>query len=263
MACSLLRNHGNSPFRVCLVHGGPGAAGEMAPVAHELASDVGILEPFQTTDSIQGQIEELRDVLKSEGNPPMIVIGFSWGAWLSYILTALYPDLVRKLILVSSGPFEEKYARNIQQIRMGRLNEEEKQEAESLMRKINDSKVDNKNKLFERFGALISKADTYDPIPTESEEMEYRYDIFQKVWLEADAFRQSGKLLNLGKKIRCPVVAIHGDFDPHPAKGVQEPLSRLLKDFRFILLKKCGHRPWIEKQVRDEFYQILKKEIVI
>jgi len=72
----------------------------------------------------------------------------------------------------------------------------------------------------------------------------------------------SGKLLELGKSIKCPVVAIHGDYDPHPAEGVAEPLSRILKDFRFILLEKCGHRPWLERSARDRFYSILKQELV-
>jgi hypothetical protein len=26
-------------------------------------------------------------------------------------------------------------------------------------------------------------------------------------------------------------------------------------------LPKCGHRPWIEKSARDEFFNILKREI--
>jgi pimeloyl-ACP methyl ester carboxylesterase len=258
-----LKRHGNPPFCICVVHGGPGAAGEMAPVASELASDAGILEPFQTADSIQGQIEELRDVLKSSGNPPIILIGFSWGAWLSYFLAVHHPVLVQKLILVSSGPFEEKYARNIQKIRMNRLDEEKRREVEFLMKQIEDSEVDDKNKLFGRFGDLISQADAYDPVNVESEKLECRYDVFQKVWPEADALRKSGKLLNLGEKIRCPVVAIHGDYDPHPAEGVRIPLSRVIHDFRFVLLEKCGHKPWIERLAMERFYQILKEEIVL
>jgi len=35
-----------------------------------------------------------------------------------------------------------------------------------------------------------------------------------------------------------------------------------VKNFRFILLEKCGHEPWKEKYARDKFYEILKKEIV-
>ncbi|NBD34478.1 MAG: alpha/beta hydrolase, partial [Chloroflexi bacterium] len=32
-----LRTYGHPPFDVAVIHGGPGAGGEMAPVAHELA----------------------------------------------------------------------------------------------------------------------------------------------------------------------------------------------------------------------------------
>jgi len=73
--------------------------------------------------------------------------------------------------------------------------------------------------------------------------------------------RQSGELLKLGEKISCPVVVIHGDYDPHPASGVERPLSRIIKDFRFILLKDCGHEPWKERLARQRFYEILRTEI--
>ena len=73
--------------------------------------------------------------------------------------------------------------------------------------------------------------------------------------------RSSGKLLELGREICCQVVAIHGDYDPHPFEGVRDPLSRVLKDFRFILLEKCGHRPWIEREAKERFYEILRNEI--
>jgi len=258
-----LRKYGNPPFHVCLVHGGPGAVGEMAPVARELSSKFGVLEPLQTAESVHGQVEELRDVLKAKGDPPMILIGFSWGAWLSYLLAAHHPKLVRKLIFVSSGPFEEMYTKNIHRTRMSRLSEKERLEVESLMRKIEDPETDDKNELFERFGRLISKADVYDPITIESEDIRFDLDQFQKVWPEAEKLRQSGELLKLGKQIRCPVVAIHGDYDPHPAKGVQEPLSRILKDFRFVLLQKCGHKSWIERQAKERFLHVLEKEINI
>jgi pimeloyl-ACP methyl ester carboxylesterase len=78
---------------------------------------------------------------------------------------------------------------------------------------------------------------------------------------DAEELRRSGKLLKYGKHIKCPVVAIHGDYDPHPALGVQKPLSAILKNFRFILLKNCGHKPWVERQAKDEFYGILKEEL--
>jgi pimeloyl-ACP methyl ester carboxylesterase len=81
------------------------------------------------------------------------------------------------------------------------------------------------------------------------------------VWTEAAELRRSGELLQLGKLIKCPVVAIHGDYDPHPAEGVQKPLSAILKSFSFILLANCGHKPWIERQAKDKFYEFLKEQL--
>ncbi|MFO7996195.1 MAG: alpha/beta hydrolase, partial [Dehalococcoidia bacterium] len=71
----------------------------------------------------------------------------------------------------------------------------------------------------------------------------------------------SGQLLEIIRRIKCPVLAIHGDYDPHPAHGVKDPLSRAIKDFRFVLLEKCGHYPWRERKARDMFYCILNAEI--
>jgi len=256
-----LRKYGNPPFKVAVIHGGPGAPGEMAPVARELSSAKGILEPIQTASTIEGQIEELRDVLAKNGDLPVILIGWSWGAWLSFIFAAQYPQFVKKLILIGSGPFEEKYALKIMDDRLSRLSTEEKAEALSLMESLIDPSSEDKNMSLARFGKLISKADSYDPLPHYSEGLECQYDVYQNVGEQAQKLRSSGKLLEFGKKIQCPVVAIHGDYDPHHSEGVKRPLSRILKDFRFILLQNCGHQPWIERSAKVRFYNILKSEI--
>ena len=118
--------------------------------------------------------------------------------------------------------------------------------------------------LLSRLGALARKTDTFDAIADKrdgAEQVGVQGDIFQGVWKDAAELRRSGKLLELGKSIRCPVVAIHGDHDPHPAEGVERPLSAVLENFHFILLKNCGHRPWIERQAKEEFYRILEAEL--
>ena len=144
--------------------------------------------------------------------------------------------------------------------RLNRLDEQERIELLSLVEVLDDPATD-KNTTMARFGRLVARADAYDPLPYSDELLEYQYDINQQVWQQASEFRSSGQLLKLGEKIRCPLVAIHGDYDPHLAEGVREPLSRVLKDFKFILLEKCGHEPWIERFARDKFYEVLKKEV--
>jgi pimeloyl-ACP methyl ester carboxylesterase len=256
-----LRKYGAPPFRLAVIHGGPGAPGEMAPVAKELSASGGVLEPFQTAVTLEGQVVELRTVLEEHGNQPVILIGFSWGAMLSFIFTARHPQFVKKLILIGSGPYEEKYAANIKRTRINRLGKQDWEDFIRLAEALKDPSAKNQGETLCSFGKLISKADAYDPLPYKDELLKCSYESFKGVWGEADELRSRGKLLELGKEICCPVVAIHGDYDPHPFEGVREPLSRVLKNFRFILLEKCGHKPWIEREAKESFYTLLRNEI--
>ena len=276
-----IRKYGAPPFRLALIHGGPGAAGEMAPVADVLSEDFGVLEPLQTVRSLDGQVEELRAILEKEGGEPIVLAGFSWGAWLAFIFAARHPGLVKKLVLISSGPFDEKYAHTITEARFARLNAAGRAEAGELIKLVEGPDAPGRDQAFERLGKLLGKTDAYDPEPDESGRAENTcagtpakpgalrppaitldVDIFQKVWKEAAEFRRCGCLIACAGLIKCPVTAIHGDYDPHPAEGVRGPLASVIKNFNFILLKECGHKPWIEKTAKGKFYEILKNEIL-
>lgn len=236
----------------------------MAPVARVLAPRWGVVEPMQTATSLEGQIEELKALLEEHADPPVALIGYSWGAWLSYLLAAQHPALVSKLILVGSGPYTTAYAARITEARLSRLDEGERAEMTSILERLGDSAAADVSAAFARLGALAAKTDAYDPVdepeaPEEGETLpKVDWADAAKVLAEAQALRASGELLELGKQIRCPVVAIHGADDPHPAEGVRGPLSGVLTDFSFFLLERCGHKPWVERQAREEFYRILE-----
>jgi len=255
------RIYGMAPYSVAVIHGGPGAAGEMAAVAREISLLHGVIEPFQTARTVTGQVSELKNVLENQGDLPVILIGHSWGALLSFIVTAKNPALVKKLILVSSGVFDDTYAAGIMRTRLDRLSQEDRIVLDSLETKMNDPKNRDKNRIFAELGTIIDKADTCDHIVHKSDVIEYRYNIYENVWKQVQELRTSGGLVALGTHIQCPVVAIHGDYDPHPADGVKIPLSRVIKNFKFILLENCGHRPWLERSARDRFYEIINEEL--
>ncbi|HYH03661.1 MAG TPA: alpha/beta hydrolase, partial [Bacillota bacterium] len=86
---------------------------------------------------------------------------------------------------------------------------------------------------------------------------------FLRLMQEINSMRNSGELLERGKQIRCPVLGIHGDYDPHPAEGVRVPLAGVIADFWWVLLKNCGHTPWNEQEARDNFYLLLKIQLEI
>jgi len=255
------RLHGDAPYGVAVVHGGPGAPGEMAPVARELARKRGVLEPLQTRPTLAGQVEELKLLLDENGSSPITLIGYSWGALLSFIYTASNPGRVGKLILLSSAVFSDAYVMRIDRNRLSRMSARERARMEELLSTLEDPTVTDRDTPFRELGELISGVDAYDPIPHESDAIAFQYYIFEAVWREVEELRRSGELLRLGERITCPVVAIHGDFDPHPWEGIRRPLEEILHDFKFVLLEKCGHRPWYEKLARKEFYAVLENEL--
>ncbi len=235
----------------------------MRPVSEQLSSDFGVIEPLQTANTVQGQIDELKRAIEEFAATPVVLAGWSWGAWLSYLLAAQEALLVRKLILISSGPFDPEYAEGIMKTRLSRMSERERDRVEEIMSLLHAGGASSS--VFKEFGAIIDRADSYDPIVhNDADDLdlsEFGPDIYEKVWPEADAMRRAGSLIEAGRKIVCPVTAIHGDYDPHPAAGVSKPLSMVLSDFKFVLLAHCGHRPWYEKEAVEAFYRLLRQEL--
>ncbi len=254
-----IRKYGKVPFVVGLIHGGPGAQGEMQAVAQRLAGDFGVLEFLQTARSVQGQIEELHAQISQSVQYPIVLAGYSWGAWLGFLFTARYPSLVKKLILISSPSFSKQYVNDLMPVRLNRLSTVKKEEAEKLFVFINSGQADSKQ--LERFGELMSMADTFDYDSCFKEEVKTNKEIFHSVWSEAAKLRETDKLLLYAGKITCPVTAIHGLYDPHPVEGIEEPLTENLCCFKMIKMDKCGHSPWKERQAKDNFYKILIDEI--
>jgi pimeloyl-ACP methyl ester carboxylesterase len=256
-----LRKYGNEPYSVIVIHGGPGAPGTVAPVARELSKSYGVLEPLQTVATIEGQVSELKRILDNYTNAPVVIIGHSWGAWLSYIFAARYPQYIKKLILVGCGSFEDKYLSYMNSKRVNRLTEDENKRAGELMELLENSKDDNRKEAFIEFGKLMSKTDSYAPITLEKEILDFEPHIYRKCMEDLIPMRRSLELLNMGRNIECPVIAIHGEYDPHSYKGVQIPLTCIIKDFKFFLLKDCGHNPWNEVYAKDKFYEIIYNEL--
>jgi pimeloyl-ACP methyl ester carboxylesterase len=258
-----IRFHGKAPYAVALLHGGPGAAGEMAPVARRLAANgLGVLEPLQTADSVDGQIDELAETLAQFARMPATLLGYSWGAWLALLTAARYPERVKKLILVSSGSLEEHYAQKTLGERLKRLAPKVRLEARRLLGLLDESSEPVEGNTLERLGEIFSRTDVFDPLPGAFEPVEVQMHIYQRVWGQAAELRRSGELLRCAALVQCPLTAIHGDFDPHPWQGVKEPLEKVLCSFEFVLLENCGHKPWIERQACEPFFIFLLKTIM-
>lgn len=258
---NVFRKYGRPPFRIILVHGGPGAVGEMKPVAMRLAEESGVVECFNRGLTVEGQLKELEQCVAICKEEKPVIAGFSWGAWLSILFAARHSDRLGKLILIGSGPLEIKYAQNIHKTRMSRLNENRHKEFSSLISELEKNNISDRDTVFKKLGSMVSQSDSFDPVEDAKEEIELHPEVYLSVWKEASDLRENGQLLNDFLTITCPVVAIHGDYDPHPYKGILIPGQKLSGNFQFELLKNCGHTPWMEKQAKENFFRILGKYI--
>jgi pimeloyl-ACP methyl ester carboxylesterase len=255
------RVYGEKPYKVIVVHGGPGAPGSLGYVAKVLSEKQSILEPFQSASSVNGQVNELHEfILENCSQDKIKIVGHSWGAWLAYMYAAAHPDKVEKLILIAAGSFDERYNFNLTKLRLSRLTETDRHEAEDIiswMHKHESLDIEKQK----RFSEIMERSDLYDIEPVDDGEIEFQPEVFQSIWTEADKLRRYGELMEFGRKIKCPVLAIHGNYDTRPAKGVEEPLSKILKKFKFISLDQCGHYPWKEKFAKNRFFEILETEL--
>ena len=250
------RQYGKPASSIVLLHGGPGGAGEVEPFARELGRrGHDVLEPFQTGHSVNAQVDELKSQIDAHCSPPVVVIGWSWGAWLGCLFATRHNALIRKLILVGSGPFEARFASTIRTTKNSRLTHAQRTELEALRTK--EGGVAD----IARFIELSDVADTYSrdttPLPT----VDFDPAIHGAVWPEANGMRKSGILLDALSGIQCPVLAIHGDYDPRPSEGVRSPLQASLPGARFIELERCGHKPWQETHAKDIFFRLLDNTI--
>lgn len=259
-----VRLYGMKPYKIVVVHGGPGGLGSVAGMARGLSVKYGIIEPMQSKYTISELIDELKEQIIEYCNETVILIGHSFGAWLVALFAEKYPELVKKLVIVGCGPLSVKYVVQIGIRRKANLTRDEGIEFDKLVVELDDKNTVDKDKKLSRLGALAKKADDFSTFELETDEIDEiasNGEMYSKIWPEAAKLRENGYLLGVFEKIIIPISLIQGDIDPHPVEGVIEPLKERGVNFKAHILKNCGHTPWKEKFACDEFYDILFKEI--
>ena len=248
------RHYGHAPYTIIAVHGGPGGVGQAQPFAQELGKKFGVVEPLLVSETLDGQLQELHNAVTANATGPITLVGHSYGAMLCYIFAATYPELVKKLIMVSSGMLTAETAHGITATRLSRLSPEQQNELLQARDNYKTSTGATKQKAFVQLFNLVQQADAYDLLPYHNDLVTVRPHLYDSVWDGMERLRNSGELAAFGARITCPVVAIHGDYDPRPAQGIKNVLKKYVPSAQFILLNNCGHYPWYERQAREEFY---------
>jgi len=265
-----VRSYGDSGPYVILLHGGPGAAGEMAPVALNLYSRFQVIEPLQRTCSkvpltVARHVEDLHDVLREPLQAgPVRLVGFSWGAMLALTYAARYPEKIDRIILIGCGTFDKQSRQIYQNNIKRRMDTETQHRMDDIQAQLTvENNPKRRNELFAEFGSIYNRLQSYKPLKTDFKEvLNYDEAGFRQTWADALSLQEQGIQPAEFANIRAPVTMIHGDEDPHPGPLIYKTLTKFIQNIKYRELSRCGHKPWIESEVNNEFYKILTECLI-
>lgn len=254
------RAYGRAGGYVLVLHGGPGAAGYMRPVAVELAGSFRVLEPFQRGSggerlTVERHVADLDEVVKSycrEERPG--IVGHSWGAMLALAYAATHPEGVGSVVLVGCGTFDQAARQRMEAVRKERMDEKMLRRLERLAEEYPD-----RDKRLEVLGRLMQQMDSYELVRGEGEVERCDEQAHKETWQDMMRLQEQGVYPAAFAKIGAPVLMLHGAADPHPGELIRANLQRYVRQLEYYEWDRCGHYPWLEKAVRDDFYTVLRE----
>lgn len=153
--------------------------------------------------------QDVLAVLKEITDEPVILFGFSDGAYTSYKVAAMYPDRVERVVAIGAGTLQPGYFPP-------------------------DMKVEDLEKADKAFMDQLRKL---MPEPDRLQEFMSGYMAFwNKMRVDEDPLAQ----------IKCPVLLIAGDEDDHaPLKTMQEAFQ-MIPDSRLCIVPKAWHTAFLD-----------------
>ncbi len=242
---------------VIAIHGGPAAGGTMAPVARRLAASFRVYEPIQRGSgerplTVARHVEDLREVVEAipEGIPALV--GHSWGAMLALSFAAAHPPLAGPVALIGCGTFDVDSRRAFQAACEARMDDDAREE----MHEIESSATDPEERI-RRIGELYSRLFAYAPLDTEAEQTTIDARAHEETWNDMIRLQDEGVYPAAFLSVRAPVVKLHGTHDPHPGRMIYANLRQHVPHIEYREWARCGHEPWLERAVRENFFSAL------
>jgi len=168
---------------------------------------------------------------------------------------AAHPGSAGPLVLVGCGTFDRAARARLQQIREERTNDDMRRRLERLAEEFSDP-----GQRMEKRYKLTESVYVYDPISEEEhvcEPFDFRGNT--ESWGDMIRLQQEGVYPAAFAAIKSPVLMLHGAYDPHPGKMIRESLEAYLPQLEYRQWDHCGHSPWRERAVREEFFAVMRE----
>jgi pimeloyl-ACP methyl ester carboxylesterase len=258
-----VREYGTAGPIVVLLHGGPGAAGYLAPVARELASTFRVLEPFQRGSggpalTVADHVRDLHDLLGALGADRVPhLVGHSWGAMLALTYAAAHPGHVASLVLIGSGTFDPLAREHMRATCDERMDAALRQRLARLLQEVPDP-----DERLRARGNLLLGPYSHDLMVSQLEVEIADARAHRETWNDMMRLQAEGVYPAAFAAITAPVLMLYGADDPHPGPMIRASLEPHLPQLEYREWTRCGHYPWLEKAVREEFFAALHAWLV-
>jgi pimeloyl-ACP methyl ester carboxylesterase len=256
-----VRTYGDTGPHVIVLHGGPAAVGSVAPIARGLADAFRVIEPWQRGSGVEPltvdrHVEDLQDIITActEGRCPALV-GWSWGAMLALAFAAAHAEYTGPIVLIGCGTFDRASRKSMHELLRERIDDDLQEQLERLEQDYPDQAAQ-----LQRRYELTRNLYDYEPLPDVPEDdADEPFDAraHTETWDDMICLQELGVYPAAFAEISSPVLMLHGAYDPHPGAMVYESLRPYISQLEYREWERCGHSPWVEKYVHEEFFLVL------
>jgi pimeloyl-ACP methyl ester carboxylesterase len=187
---------------------------------------------------------------------PPALVGESWGAMLALAYAAAHPQRVCAIVLVGCGTFDKVSRLQMRRTLDERMDDDLRNRLDQLEHEVPDPEV----RLAKRYELTKTLYDV-DPVdPDQSDDETPPVDIraHTETWNDMVRLQEEGVYPAAFAAIKAPILMLHGAYDPHPGGMIRASLSPYLPQIEYREWARCGHSPWLERAVRDEFFDVMR-----
>jgi pimeloyl-ACP methyl ester carboxylesterase len=173
---------------------------------------------------------------------------------LALAYAAEHPEAAGPLVLVGCGTFDPAARARMQAI----LDERTDDQLRRLLQRLPEQFPDPDEQLANRYELTKSLylCDPIDDEPEHPEPVDIRAHL--ETWADMLRLQEAGVYPAAFARITAPVLMLHGAQDPHPGPMIRASLAPYLPQLEYRQWDRCGHYPWLERHVRDEFFAALQ-----
>jgi pimeloyl-ACP methyl ester carboxylesterase len=160
---------------------------------------------------------------------------------------------VAGLALIGCGTFDEKARTELDRRLEKRIEAETRARLDGL-----EEKVPDPNQRLRETAELLLPYYCHDPETLELENDVVDAQAHAETWADMLRLQGAGVYPREFWRITTPVLMLHGVQDPHPGRLIRESLARFIPHLEYREWKACGHYPWLERSVKNEFFAVLQ-----